>query len=86
MLLLTEVTSYDDGFEGRDSALLVAEERRLLLRGGGGCWELGEDDEVVVVEVVDHDVRWRVVGGREEGQLIGQGAYLLLVGLPIHCT
>ena len=45
-----------------------------------------EDDEVIVVEVVNYNVAWWLVGGGEEGKLIGQGIYLLLVGLPIHCT
>ena len=86
MLLLTEVASYDDSFEDWDASWLVTEERRLFLRGGNRGWDLSEDDEVIVVEVVDYDVAWWLVGGGEEGKLIGQGIYLLLVSLPIHCT
>ena len=72
MLLLTEVTSYEDSFEGWNTALLVAEERRLFLRGGNRGWKLGEDGEVIVGEVVNYDVAWRIFGSGEEGKLIGQ--------------
>ena len=86
MSLLPEVASYDDSFEDWDASWLVTEERRLFLRGENRGWDLGEDDDVIVVKVVDYDVAGRVVGGGEEGKLIGQGVYLLIAGLPIHCT
>ena len=43
------------------------------------CRSLSEDYKMVVVEGVNDNVcRW-FVGSGEEGELIGQGAYLLFV-------
>ena len=65
----------------------MAKESQLLLSGGDGSGTLGEDDEGILVEVVDHDMAGRVAGGGEEGGLIGQGVNLLLCGLlHLHFT
>ena len=80
------MASYDNSFEDWDASLLVTEECRLFLRGGNRGWDLGEDDEVIVVKVVDYYVSGWILGDGEEGRLIGQGVYLLLCGLSLHCT
>lgn len=74
-----DVTGQSYSLEDRCPTLLVAKERHLLLRGGNMCRSLSEDYKMVVVEGVNDNVcRW-FVGSGEEGELIGQGAYLLFV-------
>ena len=53
--------------------LLMPEECRLPFRGGDRGGELGQNDEVVVVVVVDDYMRRRVFGDGKEGGLMVQG-------------